>query len=146
MSEALVPGESHRAVVIGKDEAVPSIRDQDLDELSPHIERVADYVRADALRKKGKYNTLLVAHGRDPEAAADHVEEVLDDHTRRFVRVDEIERADVERTALIYLLRLKKNVKVGKMIDRLGCGEGRLISTAELKPLKGLRKKLTGPG
>lgn len=143
LAEALVPGESHKAVVIGEEEVVEPVYADDLPQLSDHIERLADYVRGDALRKKKKYNTLLLVYAEDADAAAEHVEPILDDHARRWVLVDEIRRNGSGLTALEYLLRLKKKVKVGKMIDHLGCGGDQVCRAAELKPIKGLRKRLT---
>lgn len=143
LAEALVPGESHKAVVVGQEEEVQPVHAEDLPELTDHVERLADYVRGDALRKKKKYNTLLLVYTEDPDEAADYLEPVLDDHARRWVLVDRIERNGSGLVALEYLLRLKKKVKVGKMIDRLGCGEGEVCRAAELKPIKGLRKRLT---
>lgn len=143
LAEALVPGESHRAVVIGDDDQVEPVHAEDLPDLSHHIDRLADYVRADALRKKKKYNTLLLVYTEDPEAAHALVEPVLEEHTRRWVKVDEIQRNGSGLVAVEYLLRLKKKVKVGRMVDRLECGPDRVCRAAELKPIKGLRKRLT---
>lgn len=143
LAEALVPGESHKAVIVGDDDKAEPVHADDLEDLSEHIDRLADYVRADALRKKKKYNTLLLIHTSDPEKAHELVEPVLEEHARRWVRVDQIQRNGTGMVALEYLMRLKKKVQVGKMIDHLGCGPGALCEAAELKPIKGLRKRLT---
>jgi hypothetical protein len=71
------------------------------------------------------------------------VEPVLDEHAGRWVEVDRIERNGSGLVALEYLLRLKKKVKVGRMVDDLGCGEDGVCKAAELKPIRGLRKRLT---
>lgn len=143
LAEALVPGESHKAVILGDDSKAEPVRAEDLDELAGHIDRLADYVRADALRKKKKYNTLLLIHTADPDEAGGLVEPILDEHASRWVKVDSIPRNGTGIVALEYLMRLKKEVKVGKMIDRLACGPGEVCQAAELKPIKGLRKRLT---
>jgi len=143
LAEALVPGESHKAVIIGDDDKAEPVHADDLTALRAHIDRLADYVRADALRKKKKYNTLLLIHTSDPEKASELVEPILDEHARRWVRVDEIERNGTGMVAVEYLMRLKKKVQVGKMIDRLNCGPDSVCQAAELKPIKGLRKRLT---
>jgi hypothetical protein len=142
LAEALVPGESHKAVVMGDEDAVEPVHAEDLPQLSASIDRLADYVRADALRKKRKYNTLLLVYTEDPDEAGAHVEPVLDEHTRRWTQVDAIPRNGDGLVALEYLIRLKKSVKVGRMVDQLGCGDGPVIA-AELKPIRGLRKRLT---
>lgn len=146
LSEALVPGESHRAVIVGDDEKAEPVHADDLDELAEHIDRLANYVRADALRKKKKYNTLLLIHTAKPEAAHQLVEPILNEHARRWVQVDQIQRNGSNGAGMVaveYLMRLKKEVQVGRMIDRLGCGPGQICEAAELKPIKGLRKRLT---
>lgn len=143
LAEALVPGETHRAVVIGDDEVAAPVSNEDLPRLSESIDRLADYVRADALRKKKKYNTLLLVYTSDPDAARKRVEGVLDDHASRWVEVDEIQRNGNGVVALEYLMRLKKSVQVGKMIDKLGCDSTAEVQAAELKPIRGLRKRLT---
>lgn len=146
LSEALVPGEPHRPVILGDEEAVEPVHAEDLDPLSGSIDRLADYVRADALRKKKKYNTLLLAYTDQSEAASENIESILDECARRWVHVDTISRNGGDEPpleALEYLVRLKKEVDVGRMVDRLDCGEGRLIRAVELKPIKGLRKRLT---
>ncbi|HSM05382.1 MAG TPA: DUF4956 domain-containing protein [Longimicrobiales bacterium] len=143
LSEALVPGESHKAVVIGDDDMAEPVHAKDLEELSDHIDRLADYVRADALRKKKKYNTLLLVHTDDPEGAAEFLEPILDEHARRWVLVDTIRRNGTGMVAMEYLMRLKKKVKVGQMIDHMDCGPDSVCQAAELKPIKGLRKRLT---
>jgi hypothetical protein len=143
LAEALVPGESHKAVLIGDKDMVEPVHAEDLPALSNHIDRLADYVRADALRKKRKYNTLLLVYTEDPDRAGRVVEPVLDEHAGRWVEVDRIERNGSGLVALEYLLRLKKKVKVGRMVDDLGCGEDGVCKAAELKPIRGLRKRLT---
>ena len=143
LAEALVPGETHKAVIIGDDDKAEPVHAEDLDNLKGHIDRLADYVRADALRKKKKYNTLLILHTREPEAVAEFVEPILDEHARRWVQVDQISRNGSGMVAVEYLMRLKKKVQVGKMIDRLDCGPDSLCQAAELKPIKGLRKRIT---
>jgi len=151
LAEALVPGVSHKAVQVGNDDVLHPVQARNLDELSEHVERLADYVRADALRKKRKYNTLMLGYARDPDSAKQLTERVLDEHTERWVLVDrflwEPNRVAAATPATVcvmaYLLRLKKRVEVGKMIDRLECGAGNVIEAAEFKPIKGLRKRLT---
>ncbi len=143
LSEALVPGESHRAVVIGHEESVEPVHAEDLEPLSDAIDRLADYVSADALRKKKKYNTLMLVHTDDIEAAEKKLAGVLEEHASRWVHVDTIARNGSGIQALEYLLRLKKDIEVGKMVDRLGCGEDSVLKAVELKPIKGLRDRLT---
>jgi hypothetical protein len=144
LAEALVPGEAQRAVALGDKTAVKPLRAQDLEPLTTHVERLADYVRADALRKKKKYRELLLVYTKKPDEAARHVEAVLDEHANRWVEVDRIHtNGDHSVEVIEYLLRLKKDVKIGRMADRLQCKDGDPILAVELKPVSGLRKQLT---
>ncbi len=142
LSEALVPGESHRAVRVGDADGVRPVEATELRDLQDSIDHLSDYIRADALRKKRKYDTLIVAYSHDEAEAKKHMKAVLDEHTSRSVHVDTIERDD-GALALEYLVRLKKKVSVGLMIKDLDCGAGKVLTAAELKPVKGLRKRLT---
>lgn len=145
LAEALVPGEDQRTLVVGDRDAVSPIQTTDHDALDKAIERLARYVRGDALRGKGKYNTLLVTYAEesDKDAAADRVQKVIAEHTERFTRVDEIKQVDTGLVAVTYLVRLKKEVEVGAMIEALDAGAGKVIRAAEFKPVKGLRKRVT---
>ncbi len=153
LAEVLVPGEPHRAVVIGDKKAVGLVHLDD-QRMGEAIDRLAGFVRADALRKKKKYNTLLLVYTPDAENAIREVEPILEEHSRRWIRVDEIdldtkkaEGPPTRSTApsvpvvVTFLIRLKKEVDVGTMVHQLqdrGC-----VTAVELKPIRGLRKRLT---
>jgi len=143
LSEALVPGETQKPVIVGDESAVHRLGHDDVPELQAAIDRLADYVRADALRQKGKYNTLMLVYTEQPDEAPGIIEEVLEEHADRWVRVDSMDYEDGEVCVFEYLLRLKKKVDVGTMIRSLGAGEGKVLLAVEMKPMKGLRKRLT---
>jgi hypothetical protein len=143
LTEALIPGETQRPVIVGDDSMVSRLDHDQLPELQEKIERLADYVRTDALRRTGKYNTVMLAYTMDPKKADTTVAAVLEEHADRWVKVDEFDYGDEEICVLEYLIRLKKNVDIGTMIERLGAGPGNLLRAVELKPMKGLRKRLT---
>ena len=143
LSEALVPGESHRAVVFGREEAVEPVHGDELAGLATSIDRLARYVRADALRKKKKYNTILLAYSTDAAAAREALEPILEEYTNRWVHVDTIGREGHDHVALEYLLRLKNSVDVGEMVERFEAHEGGALEAVEMKPIKGLRDRLT---
>lgn len=146
LSDALVPGVTQKPVVVGDASAINRLDGEKVSELQETIDRLADFVRADALRQKGKYNTLMLVYTEEPEEAASIVEDVLDEHTDRWVKVEVIgcdPNDDAELCVLEYLLRLKKKVDVGTMIHSLGAGEGHVLRTVEMKPMKGLRKRIT---
>lgn len=143
LAEALVPGETHQAVIIGDEDIAAPVHVDELPRIAESIDRVADVVRADALRKNKRYNTLLLAYTAEPEKAREQIEGILSDTSSRWIHVDEISRNGGDVVALEYVFRLKKKADVEGMLDRLvGSGKS-VLRAAELKPIKGLRKKLT---
>lgn len=144
LSEALVPGDDMKSVVVGEKEIVKPVHGDDLPDLSSNIERLASFVRADAMRRKKKYGSLLLAYVKPGENSCTTVEEVLDKHTSRWVHVDTIDinhGSDVQ--VLEYLVRLKKDVEVGTMFDRFDCGPDEPIRAIELKSIRGFRDRIT---
>jgi hypothetical protein len=144
LSEALVPGEETRSVVVGEREAVRPIAGDEVLDLSESIDRLSSFVRADAMRRSKKYGSLLLAYVTDIEAAESAIESVLDDHAQRWVQV---ERIDLNHGSggrvLEYLVRLKKKVDVGTMFDEFECGPDEPIKAIELKSIRGFRKRIT---
>lgn len=144
LSEALVPGEDNRGVVVGDESIVKPVSSEDLPGLSRSIDRLASYVRADALRRSKKYGSLLLAYVHGGETAKDSVEAVIDKHASRWVFVDRIEQNhDSGIRVLEYLVRLKKNVEVGRMFDAFECGASEPVRAVELKPISGFRDRIT---
>jgi hypothetical protein len=122
---------------------VRPVHSHDLESLTGHVERLADFVRADALRKKKKYRELLLIYTNAPEEARKLAESVLEEHSNRWVEVDQISlNGDAPIQVIEYLVRLKKDVKIGRMTDRLRCENGDPIAAVELKPVSGLRKQI----
>ena len=145
LSAALVPGESQEAVVLGEREVLPTVGPTDLDELQESINQLAGYVRADALRKKKKYNTLIIAHV-DPESIKSvrkEIEETLMNHASRCVCVGDIALENSDTIAIQFLARLKKSVDIGAMVEAFDYGPKGPIYALELKPIGGLRDRIT---
>lgn len=146
LSEALVPGEEVRGVVVGDEEVVTPVSSEDVPELSESIDRLASYVRGDALRRKKKYGSLLLAYVKDdadPDKARETVDAVIDRYASRWVLVDRIELnhgSDVR--VLEYLVRFKKSVEVGKMFDDFEAGGKGPVRAVELKPIRGFRDRI----
>jgi hypothetical protein len=144
LSAALVPGEDNRGVIVGDESVVNPVTTRDIPELTESIDRLASYVRADALRRGKKYGSLLLAYVNGDEKAKEAVENVIDKHASRWVFVDRIDTnhgSDVR--VLEYLVRLKKKVEVGKMFDAFEAGPNEPIRAIELKPIRGFRKRIT---
>jgi hypothetical protein len=143
LAEALVPGESHQVVSIGDHNAAKPVGVDELPRIAQSIDRVANVVRADALRKKKRYDTMLLAYTSEPVRARKQIEETLQDNASRWVNVDTISRNGGEIVALEYIFRLKKQANIEAMLDRLCCAKDSVLQAAELKPIRGLRKKLS---
>ena len=145
LTEALVPGEVNPGVTIGSEERAVRVDLADRDRVQQAIARVAGFVRADALRGSGKYNTLCVAHvvPDEAEAAAKGLEKVLDEFTRRWVLVEMMALHDPEVLSFAYLARLRKDVDIGKMVGSFHCSSDGPLYAVELKPISGLRARLT---
>jgi hypothetical protein len=144
LADALVPGESQRAVALGDKSAVRPVHSQDLEHLTGHVDRLSDFVRADALRKKKKYRELVLVYATDPEKARKMTEGVLKEHANRWVEVDQITLNGGEPIQVLeFLVRLKKGVNIARMTDRLRCENGDPIAAVELKPVSGLRKQFS---
>ena len=149
LADALVPGESHPAVAAGDEALVQTLAAEQVEDFTGVADRLAKYVRADALRDKGKYQQLIIIYTYDPARAEDLTEKVLEEHATRFVKVGHLTArtpgdAD-DITAPHYLLRLEKKFDVWTMLDQLECGPGdeQVIRAAQIKPIRGLRKWLT---
>lgn len=145
LAEALVPGEPTAAVPLGDKSIVKPVRVQDMETLVPHVERLADYVRADGLRKKGRFRELLLIYTEDPAAARKHMERLLDKLARRWVEVDLISangNGEGEIQVIEYLVRLKSDVNVARMTHAIS-DSGNPIRAMEVKPVTGMREQMT---
>jgi hypothetical protein len=144
LSAALVPGEENRGVIVGDETVVSPVTTEDIPELANSIDRLASYVRADALRRGRKYGSLLLAYVNGDARTKQAVESVIDQHASRWVYVDRIDSNHGSGVRVLeYLVRLKKKVEVGKMFDAFEAGPNEPIRAVELKPIRGFRKRIT---
>lgn len=142
LSDALAPGGDEPAVRVGDEDLTAPLAPGELDRLADRAERLAEYVRADAMRQKGKYRELLVVHAADGDRAREEVDGVLEEHAKRWQLVERFPGRK-GTSVLEYLVRLKKQTDIGDVLDELlGDGDG-AIRAVELKSVKGLRKLLT---
>ena len=143
LSQALVPGEMKESVIVGDGQAVKNVGERNLQDLSASIDRLATYVRGDALRRKKRYESLLLAYVDASEDVQETVESVIDKYASRWVFVDRIDlNHGDDITVLEYLVRLRKNVEVGSMFDDFEFGPDEPIRAVELKPIRGLRERV----
>lgn len=142
LSEALVPGEIHKTVAVGDERLVAPLTPEEIERIPPLVDRLAHVVRADALRKKGKYSLLMLVYASDRVAAEVLMNAVLGEHATRWNLIDVFPGRHGTST-LAYLARLKREVEIGALLEALQIGDEGAIRAAELKPIKGLRDRLT---
>lgn len=143
LSEALAPGDPDRAITIGEDELTAPLTGAHLKGVEAHADRLAHYVKADALRKKGKYRELLLVYADAPESADAWLEELIPDYASRW-RLVQTFPARSGATTLEYLVRFKKKAEIGEFLHRLHEErDGSTVRAAELQSVRGLRRMLT---
>jgi len=143
LSEALAPGDPDRAITLGDERLTAPLTGSALKEVEAHADRLAHYVQADALRKKGKYRELLLVYADVPDRADQWVEELIPEYARRWRLVQTFPARDGAST-LEYLVRFKNKAEIGEFLHRL-CEEGgeTRIRAVELQSVRGLRRMLT---
>ncbi len=142
LSEALTPGDTEKAVVVGDPALVAPLADEELAAHKSTVSRLEQHVRADAIREKQKYKHLLLVYAADVEEAEEQVEDVLEEYANRWQLIEVLGgREGVQ--ILEYLVRFKKRAEMSELLRRLQGNEGELIRAVELKSMKGLRDRLT---
>ncbi len=140
LAEVLAPGDAEDAVQVGEENLLAPLSAGERKDVAQHAERLAHYVKADALRGKKKYKQLLLVYAADPDAAEQDVERLLEDVAKRW-RLVEVFAGRDGVAVMEYLVRLKKSAEIGEFLDRLEGSRG--VRAAELKSVKGLRSLLT---
>jgi len=141
LSEALVPGESQPSVAVGSHSLIAKIDGAALRELAPHAEALAHWVRADALKSRRKFDTLLLVYAAEEKLARAALDTMLDEYASRWRWIESFDGPDRSRV-LMYLLRLKTDGDVGELLARLQCAEECPMRAAELKSIRGWRNLL----
>ena len=143
LSEALAPGDPDRAITVGEERLTSPLVGSDLRGVREHAERLAHYVKADALRKKGKYRELLLVYVDDPVATERWVEELIPEYARRWRLVQTFPARHGAMT-MEYLVRFKNKAEIGEFLHQLREGRGEsLVRAVELQSVRGLRRMLT---
>ncbi len=143
LSEVLAPGDPDRAITVGDEDLTAPLTGSDLKDVREHAERLAHYVKADALRKKGKYRELLLVYADAAQPTEAWVEELIPEYASRWRMVQAFPARD-GATTLEYLVRFKKKAEIGEFLHRLREDRGAsLVRAAELQSVRGLRRMLT---
>lgn len=141
LSEALVPGESQPSVAVGSPALVAKLDGAALRDLAPHAEALAYWVRADALKSKRKYDTLLLVYAADEALARAALDAMLDEYASRWRWIESFD-GPAQSQVLMYLLRLKQEGDVGELLARLQCADECPMRAAEVKSIRGWRSLL----
>lgn len=139
LAEALAPGDTERAVTLGDAAVLAPLAPEELRGVEPRAQRLRHYVRADALRGKGKYGHLLLVYAGDRSQAEKDVGELLDDYAKRWRLVDTFPGREGTST-LEYVVRFKKTAEMAEFMERAVVADG--VRGVELKSMKGLRQLL----
>lgn len=143
LSEALAPGDPDRAITVGDDRLTAPLVGAGLKNVRSHADRLAHYVKADALRKKGKYRELLLIYADEPAETEPWVEETIADYASRW-RLVQTFPAREGATTMEYLVRFKNKAEIGEFLHRLREDRGAsLVRAVELQSVRGLRRMLS---
>ncbi|MBI2402603.1 MAG: DUF4956 domain-containing protein [Gemmatimonadetes bacterium] len=137
LGQALAPGGADLTVTMGEPGLVAPLRQVEQRAVPPLAERLAQYVKADALRPKGRFRELLLLHAMQAGDAQSAVENTLTGYARRWRLVDTFPGREGTLT-LEYLIRLKKKAEVGGLLDHLRAKGG--VRAIEITSLAGRRR------
>ncbi|MBI4539380.1 MAG: DUF4956 domain-containing protein [Gemmatimonadetes bacterium] len=132
LGQVLAPGGADLSVTAGEPALVAPLRQVELDTLPSLTERLAQYIKAEALRPQGRYRQLLLLHASRVVDVERAVEGVLTEYARRWRLVDTFPGRDGAST-LAYLVRLKRKAEVGEFLERLKAQRG--VRALEITPL-----------
>lgn len=112
----------------------------ELDSLAAQVARLQRHIRARS-GKGGKksFNAVVLVHASLGDAAQRAVERLLDEHVARW-RLVEITPGRDGNVALEYLVRMRKGVLPGTLLDALRAHGLPDIAAAEYRSLKGLKE------
>ena len=142
LAELLVPGERRMSVAIGASPWVDDLNHDQIVGLRENAEKIARFVRGDALLSSNKYKVLLIAFAASAEDGRKVVEESIEDYAERWHLVEE-QPAREDAVALEYLIRPRDEAEIRDLLYQLRIGEeGSPILAAQFKNLKGLRHSM----
>lgn len=143
LSEALMPGDDEPAVAMGEGDLIAPLTEDERKVVGERVDRLAQYMKADALEPSKNYRHLLLAYVADDEEGVSFVEDLLDDTAKRWRRVDSFPGRD-GTTVLAYLIRLRKKVEIADVLDRLLSEGEDTVRAAEIKSVKSFGGKSRG--
>lgn len=132
---------SSAALAVGDPDLLAALAPHELEEVADRAARLQAYVMARAGDKKeDRFNSLLLVHTTQPEAAQRVVEELLKVQARRW-RLTEIVPAERGRSTLEFLLRLRDEFLPATLLDALKARGSPPIDAVEYRSLRGLKPR-----
>lgn len=112
---------------------------QELDALAAQVHRLQQHIRARERKGERRFNAVVLVHASLGDAAQRAVEGVLDEYVTRW-KLAEITPGRDGNVALEYLVRVRKGVLPGALMDALRAHGLPDIAAAEFRSLKGLKE------
>ena len=124
---------------MGDPRLLAALSPEQLDEVADRAARLQAHIAARSSdEKKKRFSAVVLVHSRDPKAAQQAVEPILEDRTKRW-RLTEILPEEGGSSTLEYLVRLKDDVEAGGFLDALQRLSPTVIA-AEYRSLRGLKR------
>jgi len=134
------PASAASALRVGDPAILDAAAPEDLAEIAERAVRIERYLAGEREKKKGqRANVLVLAHGPSAETAQAYVDQLLEELAVRF-KLLEIGSLEGQGHLLHYLARLDGPSAEGAVVDRLHNAPDGVITSAELRSLKGLKK------
>lgn len=134
------PASAASALRVGDPAILDAAAPADLAEIADHAVRIERHLNAEREKKKEKRcNVLIMAYGPGAEQAQRYVDQLLEELADRF-KLIEVNPVKGRGVLLEYLAKVDGSGVEGAVIDRLNNAPDGVITAAELRSLRGLKK------
>ena len=134
------PASAASALRVGDRAILDAAAPADLAAIADHAVRIERHLNAERQKKKEKRcNVLIMAYGPGAEQAQRYVDQLLEELADRF-KLIEVNPVEGRGMLLEYLAKLDGSGVDGAVIDRLNSAPDGVITAAELRSLRGLKK------
>ncbi len=134
------PASAASALRVGDRAVLDAAAPEDLAAIADHAVRIERHLNAERQKKKEKRcNVLIMAYGPGAEQAQRYVDQLLEELADRF-KLIEVNPVEGRGMLLEYLAKLDGSGVDGAVIDRLNSAPDGVITAAELRSLRGLKK------
>ncbi len=135
------PHSAESAVSIGDKQLLSAMTEQDLKEVADRVSRMERYLEAETeVTRDRKLYAVLMLHTEEAGPCQEAAEPVLERLAVRW-RFAEILPGAEGGSILEYLVRLRDGVSPGALLDAIRKAGGDHVRAAELRSLKGLKKR-----